>query len=845
MATEVGSAYISLLPSMQGFTKKVQRELNGTMDRAGKDAGQEFSRSMTRNINVGKIFGKAFSAVGNVSKTALAFGAVSTAAAGLAASAASALPAVAGLGAAIAATAPAAGVAVPALIGLAAGVAVAKLATVGLGDAFKAIAEGDGEKFTEALKKMAPAAQDFAKEVRKLYPQFRNLQRAVQNTFFAGIRGELTRVTKNLLPAVRRGLVGIAAVANDAARGVSQILTTRTSRNQVVTILESVRRSMSDLSDLPARLTRSMLQIGTASTRAFEDISAAAGSYVRDFTNMIARMSQAGTLRNVIEQAVVVAKQLGATFADVGRGIGNILKAASGAGATLGAFSQLAASFASITGSASGQQALTVFFQGIAAAGGAVNAALGELVRNVLPALGSSLAIVAPVAADLFRALGPALGQLVRAVGPVVAVIGGALADAIRALSPAIGPVTQAITALVNAVAPALPAIAGLAGVIATALAGGLQVAAAALAPFIKQVSAALVPVLPILADSFGALLASVLPLAAAIGQALGGAMARLAPVLLQVAVAFGEALQPAIPRLTEAFLALVPPLTKLVEQMGAGLGQALLGVIPLMPQLVESGVRMAEAFAQLATDLSPILPDLTDLAALVLSNRGGLIILIGSMTAATNTMRLLAGGLRLGVSAFNTARGAVSAFMGAIQRAVVAVAVFVSNAIGLIRGMPGRIVSALGNTGGMLLNSGRAIIQGLINGIKSMAGRVKDAVGSVLKGARNLLPFSPAKEGPFSGKGWTLYSGQSISEGLAEGIRSRAGAARAAALELAAAAHPVVAAGTVGARPSLALAGVGAVASRGGDTYHVTSNAADPYEVARQVAAENNWRKR
>lgn len=38
----------------------------------------------------------------------------------------------------------------------------------------------------------------------------------------------------------------------------------------------------------------------------------------------------------------------------------------------------------------------------------------------------------------------------------------------------------------------------------------------------------------------------------------------------------------------------------------------------------------------------------------------------------------------------------------------------------------------------------------------------------------RNLLPFSPAKEGPFSGKGWSLYSGQSIVEALAEGAASR-----------------------------------------------------------------------
>ena len=70
------------------------------------------------------------------------------------------------------------------------------------------------------------------------------------------------------------------------------------------------------------------------------------------------------------------------------------------------------------------------------------------------------------------------------------------------------------------------------------------------------------------------------------------------------------------------------------------------------------------------------------------------------------------------------------------------------------------------------------------------MGGAVKDAVGGVLSGARNLLPFSPAKEGPFSGRGWTLYSGRSIAESLADGILDRQGQVRAAALTVAGIAH-------------------------------------------------------
>jgi TP901 family phage tail tape measure protein len=94
-----------------------------------------------------------------------------------------------------------------------------------------------------------------------------------------------------------------------------------------------------------------------------------------------------------------------------------------------------------------------------------------------------------------------------------------------------------------------------------------------------------------------------------------------------------------------------------------------------------------------------------------------------------------------------------------------------VGSLISFVTGIPGRILGALGNLASLLYDSGRRIIQGLIDGILNMAGKVKDAVMSVLNKARNLLPFSPAKEGPFSGKGWTLYSGQAISDALAKGI--------------------------------------------------------------------------
>lgn len=114
-----------------------------------------------------------------------------------------------------------------------------------------------------------------------------------------------------------------------------------------------------------------------------------------------------------------------------------------------------------------------------------------------------------------------------------------------------------------------------------------------------------------------------------------------------------------------------------------------------------------------------------------------------------------------------------------------------------------GRIKNAVGNLGTLLLQAGRNVVQGLIDGIKSKFGALGTVASSLAGTIRNYLPFSPAKEGPLSGRGNPYYSGQSIVQLLASGVTSTLGTARAAADDLAGTfalgGSPVATAPTVG----------------------------------------------
>ncbi|WP_418862552.1 phage tail protein [Slackia isoflavoniconvertens] len=110
----------------------------------------------------------------------------------------------------------------------------------------------------------------------------------------------------------------------------------------------------------------------------------------------------------------------------------------------------------------------------------------------------------------------------------------------------------------------------------------------------------------------------------------------------------------------------------------------------------------------------------------------------------------------------------------------------FLSSVIGTVGGwvssMGGKAAEAASTFGSNLINglmgivgqaqsAGQAIIQGVIDGITGMIGAAGSAIESVLSTIASFLPHSPAKRGPFSGKGWTPYSGRAIVHGLAEGI--------------------------------------------------------------------------
>lgn len=139
-------------------------------------------------------------------------------------------------------------------------------------------------------------------------------------------------------------------------------------------------------------------------------------------------------------------------------------------------------------------------------------------------------------------------------------------------------------------------------------------------------------------------------------------------------------------------------------------------------------------------------------------------------------------------------------------------------------RAIPGQIKGFFSGAGTWLLDAGRKIVRGLIDGISGMLGSLRDKISSAAGIVRNFWPFSPAKEGPLRDHPMD-EAGRNVVGMLAEGM---------------AAEQPRLArvvGGTAGIARGAAGGGVSGLIGGGGGVT-VVVNVTQPLASAEQIAS-------
>ena len=389
---------------------------------------------------------------------------------------AAATPAIIGLVAALA-DLSALALLLPGAIGiLAASVITLTTAFSGVGDAVKALASGDLAKIEEAMKKLAPAAQAFAREINALREPFAALKRQVQQAFFAPLLGDLTRLANSVLPTLRKGMSSVAASFGELGSSIFALLGSTSVVDTIGEVFASTARIVRNIAPEITAFLGTLFDVIKASLPFIERAFGALGSGLQAASDFLGGAIDSGAFNDFLEDAFATLKDL----ADLTGALFELFKALFGSADDEGrsfiqTLTQMIERFTEFIKSAEGQEILQRTIDTLTAMG----VVLGVLVEAIIlylrfqNLLFKGLELIGAGAVTAVTAIGKffqtlwnwtkdaagAVGDFFEAVGGFFADIGGWIADAFNKVVEFGGKIITWITELPGKIVDGIKAL--------------------------------------------------------------------------------------------------------------------------------------------------------------------------------------------------------------------------------------------------------------------------------------------------------------------------------------------------------------------------------------------------
>ncbi|WP_049334221.1 phage tail protein [Rothia mucilaginosa] len=582
------------------------------------------------------------------------------------------------------------------------------------------------------------------------------IDRGITNAkLFGGIlvdvAGVINGVAKAAEAAGGGGLQGLAAAFDAINKAVNGPLM----QGALTTVFEGAFAGMKNLTPGLSSLAGAFEQLAPTISRSMEKAGAVVSILLDGIAQALRNPAIADGVHKMFDGLVKAAIELAPAFS----------AAAPAVGALLGAIGEILPIMAPL---------VTQIVQGLAPAFADFKSSLAPVVEVLAKGLSEALKIILPVVADVVKALAEFMRNNPQLAATILAVVG-----ALAPLAPIIGTVVSIVGTIASVIGAILPVIGAVAGVLAGLSAPVLAVVAGIgllVAAFVTALASS-EPFRNSLAQIFQGLVTMVQPIIAAV-----------IPVLVQIGQAF-------IGMVTTVIGALVPLVTTIVEIAA----QIISFLAPIVAFLIQTfspafefiGKTVSDIFGFIGKVISDAINIITGILNVFLSAlrgdwegawngllnvlKGILDFIVNTITGAFDVvMHIFENLAKMLVDIWTNLWNGIGDFVvGAWNGITKAIGDGVGSAVEFVKSMPGKIKDGLGNLGGLLLDSGKALIGGFIDGIKSMIGGAKDAVGGIMKAIGDFFPHSPAKIGPFSGRGYTTHSGKALIGDFAGAIRA------------------------------------------------------------------------
>jgi phage-related protein len=640
----------------------------------------------------------------------------------------------------------------------------------------------DAEAFAAALEGLPPAAQDAARAMGPLYQRLKGLKEIILDNYWGGVAEDMTRLGETVIPQLERGLAGVSAslglVTKEVMGGLNETLGDGRLEGFAANLAQMFEESASGFAGIFAGLTN----LAMAGGQILPDIGHWVTRIGEKFNTWTLNADIEGMMRNAAAQAGHLVDLLG----NVGDVLGAVFASSPSTG--LEGAANATARLRDVLRDPVIQRGLGHLFAGASAGAQAMARAfdgMGPTVQRILSTVGMALHEFGEAAGVLFAGVATALANPAITEGihdlaegakaMFEAIDFDMLGEAAGTLLSVLGQIMPLVGEIVNNLLPALSPI----------LAGMGELAA----PLLEIVSA-LSPIIADIASAIGVM-------AGILGEAMAGILPTLTPIIENLRAGLSPILTQVVELLRDH---IVPAATKMISEIGPRMGELITNLLGLISALMPVLGPVLDILYELMTAvLVPLLdvinlaiPAVTAVVNAIMPSVQKLFDFVSGIVSAISA--LLRGDFS---GAWEAAKGAVVRVVTDMWGNITKMASGVKAALGevgrVVSGMRDTVVNALGNAGRWLWDSGRKIIGGLIDGIRSMVGAARDAIGGVVSSIRDFLPFSPAKVGPFSGKGSAENSGKAIARDLGAGMVAAArDAARGASVLVGAAAGEI-----------------------------------------------------
>ena len=450
-----------------------------------------------------------------------------------------------------------------------------------------------------------------------------------------------------------------------------------------------------------------------------------------------------------------------------------------------------------------------------------------QLTNQLLESIGAVAKNVAPRVAIIGKSIIQAFPSVLSGLGSVLApIVSEALSTAwniaVQALAglgiklPTVdsSQFMAAFQQVASFVGAAIDGIKGAVSTLASAFAPAFAAVQAALAPIIAQVSSALLPALSVLGAALGNLAAAVLPVISAAIQAMAPVIATAIGAVVSLASTISTGLAPVINGIASLIQAVLPVIQQLFTQWGASIQAVVSAAFTFVESVVTSAMNVINAV--IGTVLALIKGDWEGVWSGVLNILQ--VVWDGMIATVQSCIQLVSSTIDSALSfikgVWNSAWSALGSFLdSAWDGFVSAVTGGNEQVMSILGGLPGKIIGLFADAGSWLIDSGRALLQGFADGVMGAVGWVGDQISGALGTIRGLFPFSPAKEGPFSGRGYTTYSGKALMRDWAKGMASEESVVRKTVKSALGGASAMLSAG-------VSVTGAPAAAGAGGNVY-------------------------